>query len=1664
MVEEKKPLTRSALEEKISKAEKEFADALASKNYTACDPLQKKVDELVAKRMELPTLDELKEALQVAEEAVAVAASSRNFSGAAEAQASVKEAKRRLDDALAMENGSDSDNETNEAETDNKANGLDGIDSRAQLEQQIAEIRSSVESAIAAKDFKEASALQETLDKKEALRKFFPSLQEMEDDLISKQTELSLVIENKDFARAGELHELIDRLEEKIKVERVRTKECPALTDAAAGAAVIGPDGKSMTFETRADLEDEISATASEVSKAVASKNFQKAQDLNTYTETLENLRKMLPTLPEIEEKLRSTRKDFDDAVAQKDFSKADMINKTVEELEQKLQKEREKLPKNPVPTGKQGSASSKPVVVASSKGKGQPVVVAQKTLKTAKAQLSPKRKQQPQVSAFPSFDDNQSIKSMPVAKTGGRSDDSMSVHSLPASKAMKSQSHKRNSSARPVSKLRPKKAHLSSTTDTILSVTQELASNRGDASLIVDKDGTLCGIVTDVDITRRVVANSINPGTTEVAKVMTPNPTCVAATDSALDALTTMIENHFRHLPVVDTSGAVVGLLDIAKCLNDAISKLEKSEAKDNSMAEDTVKQVLGNRSTGDAHALALQALLGQVMAKAFGDQTSPTLGSLLKDKPTTIVSPTTSIQDAGKLMAESRKAALVVEEGKLLGIFGFKDMMTRAVAKDLPLSSTAVSTVMTENPEFVSPDMTVLEALQTMHDQRFLTLPVCTDEGAVLGVVDVIDVINACGRVNGWRSIFSSAMELDEDDSDAGSVQSFSSARQRSQVQKPRENKMPMLAEAADERPVSKLRPKKPLISGSSDSILAVTQMLASKRADATIVVDDSGTLAGILTDVDITRRVVAKSMDPSATSASVVMTPNPTCVSMSDSAMDAMATMVENHFRHLPVLDDSGAVVGVLDIAKCLNDAITKLEKSVEKSSSAAEDVVKQVVGQQGAHGSQALALQALLSRVMTQAFGNQSSPTLASLLAGEAAATIVSPDMSVREVGLLMAEHRKAALIVEDGELTGIFGFKDMMTRVVAKGLPPDSTAVSDVMTANPEAVLGSMTVLEAMQMMHDNRFLTLPVRDERGRVLGVVAVMDLINACGGEKGWRSIFRQNLEMDDASESCSVVSYESCSQSAKNSTAGRLSTRGKEDDLRTVSKLRPGKAIVSCESDSVLAVAELLTSKRNDSTVIVGPNGNLRGILTDVDVTRRVVAKSVDPSTTSVSEVMTPDPTCVSVSDSAMDAMAIMVENHFRHLPVLDDSGAVVGVLDIAKCLHDAISKLEKSVEKSSSAAEDVLKNVVGQQSSGNAHDAALQALLSHVMAQAFGNQASPTLANLLAGNAAATIVSPDTSVREAGLLMADHRKAALIVEDGELIGIFGFKDMMTRVVAKGLPPDSTAVEDVMTASPESVASSMTVLEAMQVMHDNRFLTLPVCDEEDRVLGVVDVMDLILACGGVNGWRNIFCNALDCGSLSDERSAVDSHVGSLPKISTKAPVRAMARSPVMATTSPLPNGVPATLEFRSLGDDTSTINDTRVESKSIQDSAFGLSEAENHCVFIVVDPKGNTHRIRSELNVTKLMATLSEKGVAKDVQLQFIDDEGDTIVVSGDNCLAEAAALSRSQGNKVVKLTAKAVEPSGNSTVAIAACLGVVLAAAGALAFFMLAKPRN
>jgi CBS domain-containing protein len=100
----------------------------------------------------------------------------------------------------------------------------------------------------------------------------------------------------------------------------------------------------------------------------------------------------------------------------------------------------------------------------------------------------------------------------------------------------------------------------------------------------------------------------------------------------------------------------------------------------------------------------------------------------------------------------------------------------------------------------------------------------------------------------------------------------------------------------------------------------------------------------------------------------------------------------------------------------------------------------------------------------------------------------------------------------------------------------------------------------------------------------------------------------------------------------------------------------------------------------------------------------------------------------------------------------------------------------------------------------------------------------------------------------SVLDAARRMNDHRIGALIVTDDDVvIGIFTERDILTRVVAAGLDPETTAVERVMT-SPVCICGPDTLLEdCRDVITVRRIRHLPVV-AEGRLVGIVTSGDIL------------------------------------------------------------------------------------------------------------------------------------------------------------------------------------------------------------------------
>ena len=106
-----------------------------------------------------------------------------------------------------------------------------------------------------------------------------------------------------------------------------------------------------------------------------------------------------------------------------------------------------------------------------------------------------------------------------------------------------------------------------------------------------------------------------------------------------------------------------------------------------------------------------------------------------------------------------------------------------------------------------------------------------------------------------------------------------------------------------------------------------------------------------------------------------------------------------------------------------------------------------------------------------------------------------------------------------------------------------------------------------------------------------------------------------------------------------------------------------------------------------------------------------------------------------------------------------------------------------------------------------------------------------------------------IQPTASVLEAARLMNDRGVGGVVVvdEDNALLGIFTERDILRRVVAAGLPPETTSVADVFTRDIVTCTPDMNVDEIGSIMSTRRVRHLPVVDVTG-LHGVVTIGDLL------------------------------------------------------------------------------------------------------------------------------------------------------------------------------------------------------------------------
>ena len=117
------------------------------------------------------------------------------------------------------------------------------------------------------------------------------------------------------------------------------------------------------------------------------------------------------------------------------------------------------------------------------------------------------------------------------------------------------------------------------------------------------------------------------------------------------------------------------------------------------------------------------------------------------------------------------------------------------------------------------------------------------------------------------------------------------------------------------------------------------------------------------------------------------------------------------------------------------------------------------------------------------------------------------------------------------------------------------------------------------------------------------------------------------------------------------------------------RTIFQSMSHRHVMSLGPGATVHEAACVMTRANcGSVLVIDTASTLLGILTERDLMTRVLAKALDPAKTLVSEVMTRHPRCVPPEMKVADAVLIMIERGFRHLPIVSDSGKILGVFSV------------------------------------------------------------------------------------------------------------------------------------------------------------------------------------------------------------------------------------------------------------------------------------------------------------------------------------------------------------------------------------------------------------
>lgn len=256
-------------------------------------------------------------------------------------------------------------------------------------------------------------------------------------------------------------------------------------------------------------------------------------------------------------------------------------------------------------------------------------------------------------------------------------------------------------------------------------------------------------------------------------------------------------------------------------------------------------------------------------------------------------------------------------------------------------------------------------------------------------------------------------------------------------------------------------------------------------------------------------------------------------------------------------------------------------------------------------------------------------------------------LLPPETSVRKAALAMCENAAGSVLVADEKngLCGIFTGRDAI-RLLAKGGDVGSLTLSKAMTRNPVSMAPHSRAIDALRAMSEGNFRHLPVIHD-GRVCGCISRGDF---------------KGMEL----EAFHWFQQGRAASSATN---------------RVLGEIAGGQKLLTLETSATVHEAcHAMRRAKRVATLVVDGKGRLKGIFTGRDALR-ALARFKSAGSTTLGKAMTPDPVTISPDRHAIDALRAMCDGGFRHLPIVDAAGAIVGLVSQADFTGVELDRLEE-----------------------------------------------------------------------------------------------------------------------------------------------------------------------------------------------------------------------------------------------------------------------------------------------------------------------------------------------------------------------------------------------